>query len=261
MSVSKEKPLLETFRSLDSARKEALADLDGPLTLAFAALYLAKEHCNIDRLSAEHIVACLEAAGVAVSRTTIASALKRAGTRISRQANLSDETLFRLMTKGEREITPLLNKGAIEIVRVDGSRPRTARVQLTEILSAARGIVRICDPYYGFRTLDVLEAIPAKTTVQFLSAKTNEAGRKLSAAIRDFKTERPNIEFRITDRPHELHDRYLVTNDQMLLVGHGFKDIGNRESFMIRIDKTWAPDLLKETTAAFDLRWNRATTL
>ena len=28
--------------------------------------------------------------------------------------------------------------------------------------------------------------------------------------------------------PHDLHDRYVLTEDSLLLVGHGLKDIGEK---------------------------------
>lgn len=42
-------------------------------------------------------------------------------------------------------------------------------------------------------------------------------------------------------------------------MGHGLKDIGNKESFVIRLDKELVPDLIRETIQAFDLRWNAGT--
>lgn len=253
------KSLLETFHSLSSETKDILADLSSPLLLAFSALNIAHEQADVERLSAEHIVACLEAGGVALQKKSVSRALARAKDRVSTTKNIDGETLYCLMTKGQREILPYLGGGQISVVRVEGGKPRTARLRLAEILSQLKGLVRICDPYYGVGTLDSLDYIPKTSGVKFLTGITSETGRKLSGVLRDFKKERPTVEFRKAATPSELHDRYLVTKEQLVILGHGLKDIGGKESFMIRIGHDLSPDLIKETITTFDSRWGNAT--
>lgn len=252
------KSLLDTFGALDETTRDALADLDSPLLLSFAALSLAHDRAGYRRLSAEHIVACLEAAGVAVKRQSVSRALARAGQRVSRTEGLDGDNLYRLMTKGQRDIAPYLGGGKLSVVRIDGAKPRTARQRLGAVLGRLKEVVRICDPYYGVRTLDSLDFIPKATKVRFLTARTSESGRKLSGALRDFRKERPKIELRKTSS-HDLHDRYVLTKDSLLILGHGLKDIGGKESFMIHLDSSLAVDLIKETASVFDERWKAAS--
>ena len=72
------KSLLDTFEKLDPATKHTLADITSPRLLAFSALEIAETQCGIDRLTSEHIVACLESAGVAVKKLSISRALSGA---------------------------------------------------------------------------------------------------------------------------------------------------------------------------------------
>lgn len=255
------KSLLETFASLAPETKELLAEETSPLLLSFAALELAETQAGVDRLSAEHIVACLEAAGVAVRRTSVSRALAKAGNRVSTTKNEDAENLYRLMTKGKKEIEHLLSAKLMSVVRVEGGQPRTARRHLGDMLSELKGTVRICDPYYGVRTLDSLDHIPKTCQVRFLTSKTGEAAQKIQAAIRDFVKERPNTEFRLATNPSDLHDRYVLTADSLLILGHGLKDIGGKESFLIRLDRSLAPDLLQELGRSFDSRWQAAAVL
>jgi hypothetical protein len=88
-----------------------------------------------------------------------------------------------------------------------------------------------------------------------LTAKTSESVSKLQRAIRDFIKERAKAEFRLAAKPSDLHDRYVVTTDVLLILGHGLKDIGGRESFIIRLGRDLSADLIDETTKAFDARW------
>ncbi len=92
------KSLLETFENLDGATKHALADIISPRLLAFAALEIAETQCGIDRLSSEHIVACLEMAGVAVKKLSINRSLVAATGYISSRKD-EGETSYKLMTK------------------------------------------------------------------------------------------------------------------------------------------------------------------
>jgi len=94
-----------------------------------------------------------------------------------------------------------------------------------------------------------------------LTGKTNESTTKIHPAMRDFIKERPRTEFRLAQKPNELHDRYVVTGDTLLILGHGLKDIGGKESFIIRLGRDLVPDLIDELNNAFDARWSIGTVI
>jgi hypothetical protein len=253
--------LLDTFRSLDADLKASLAEIQSPLLLSFSALDIAENLAGVERLSAEHITACLEAAGIAVSKKSVLQALAKAGSRVSKYRSADGEILYRLMIRGKKEIENILSKEMIRVVRIESGQPRTGRLHLGEELSQLKDIVRICDPYYGVRTLDSLEHIPKACRIRFLTAKTSEDHRKLQAAIKDFVKENPRTEFRLTKNPSQLHDRYVLTDNILLILGHGLKDIGGKESFIIRLDKNVVSDLIREMTCSFDTQWSTGTPL
>lgn len=255
------KSLLATFAGLDAAMKESFADIESPLLLSFAALDIASNEGEVGRLTAEHIVAVLEAAGVAVKKTSIARALARAGDRISARKTVDGEVEYKLMTRGKREIEEVLGGELMAVAYIEGGKPRTARLRLGEVLAQLKGLVRVCDPYYGVKTLDTLDHLPPSTGFRFLTGKTTESSRRIAGAIRDFKKERPKAEFRVAAAPNELHDRYVLAKDRLLILGHGLKDIGGKESFIIRVDRELAPDLLTEVRDKFDERWKKGTAL
>jgi hypothetical protein len=184
--------LLETFEKLDISTKHEIAEITSAKLLALTALEIAETKCNVDRLTAEHIVACLEAAGVDVKKISIIRALASSSGFVS-TTNVEGESYYKLMTKGKRAIENILDNKKMSIVRVEQNQPRTARLELSELFQSVKGTVRICDPYYGVRTLDLLEKFPKTTKVLFISSQTNESGRRLEGALKDFKIERPNI--------------------------------------------------------------------
>src|SRR2546423_10331429 len=100
--------LLESFERLDPLLKHALSELSSPKLLRFAALEIAAREADVQRLRAEDIVACLEAAGVAVNRISVSRALARAGGNISTSKDPSGDTTYRLMTQGRTKIEHIL---------------------------------------------------------------------------------------------------------------------------------------------------------
>jgi hypothetical protein len=253
--------LLEKFEKLDAHLKYSLSEESSPLLLSLATLELAEREAGVQRLTAESIAACLEAAGVALKRTSVLRALARAGNKVATTRDPSGDTSYRLMTQGRREIAQLLQSDSLSVVRIEGGRPHTARQHLGDLMSSLTGTVRICDPYYGERTLETLDHLPKKTAIRFLTSKTNESALKVRGAFRDFAKERKNAEFRVLAPPNDLHDRYVLAQDSLLLVGHGLKDIGGKESFVVRLDRSLVPDLLDTLTASFDARWPTAVPL
>jgi hypothetical protein len=256
MVITKTRPpsLLDAFSSLEQPLKQKLASIKSPLTLGLATLVIAEDMKIRDYMSAEHIVAALEAAGVAVKKTKILRAFARAGGRVSRKI-IDEEIHYKVMTQGRNEASPMLDTGALQIFYIDAGKPRTARKMLQEVFSKMRGEIRICDPYYGIRTLDVLEMIDKNCKVNFLTAQTNEKINKLSGPFGDFKREWPKVEMRRYTNQKELHDRYVLCSDYLLILGHGIKDIGNKESFVIRIDSSYASDLINNIKNSFDNKW------
>jgi hypothetical protein len=246
--------LLSTFSTLDLPIKQALADIEKPLLLSFAALAIAEDFAERDYLSAEHIVAALEAAGVAIKRTQVLGALSKAGARVSKRV-FAGETFYRLMTIGRRQIEPLLGFGPIQVMYIKSGMPTTARKHLRDILAILPGDTRICDPYYGLRSLESLLDIPANSNIKFLTSHTSEKTSSLFGPLMDFKRERPNVEIRKLQSPNTLHDRYILTSDNLFILGQGIKDIGVKESFIINISRFCAPDLLKNLTVRFDKLW------
>jgi hypothetical protein len=165
------------------------------------------------------------------------------------------------MTPGRREVEPLLQTGNISVMYIDGEKPRTSRKNLAEILGELAGTVRVCDPWYGVRSLESLEMIRAENEVRFLTARTNENLARLTGPLKDFKTERPRTELRRVQNAGELHDRYVLGEQLLLIVGHGLKDIGGKQSFIITVPKALAPDLIAQVRTAFDEKWKTAVPL
>lgn len=145
--------------------------------------------------------------------------------------------------------------GPIEFfIYVSGRKPYTDRRTIENILKQATGEVRICETYLGSGTLDLLRSIPATCTVRVLIGEIKTLARE----VNDFKQEHPSFELRHHTQ-RELHDRYIVDDRGLVILGHGLKDIGKKESFAIFLEKSLMPDVIRDILRAFDDRWKSAT--
>jgi len=164
---------------------------------------------------------------------------------------------------GRRERKPfdLTENVGPSVVFVEAGKPRTAHLELSAFLTTMSGHIRICDPYYGTGSLYRLDELRDCKPIQFLTHTPDGKEKSfLPKALGDFIRERPDVEFR-RHRGRELHDRFVLTADELILLGHGLKDIGNRDSFVVRLDRTIAGDMIDTVRRSFDRKWQQADPL
>ena len=135
---------------------------------------------------------------------------------------------------------------------VVGGRPYDAHRELELIFGELTGDICICDPYIGDTTLDRLELLSAINSVRFLTQRNQANPTKFDS----FKAQFTNFEF--AQIAQVLHDRYILTGDSITLLGHGIKDIGKKDSFIISMDNSVAEDLLMVSKNKFDEHWRSA---
>ena len=126
-------------------------------------------------------------------------------------------------------------------------------------LAHLKGEIRIVDPYCGERTLDVLRDVKG-SQVRFLTRLDN-LGKRRSQFVRElgeFKLENLNVEFR--DYPYtDIHDRYIISSDLLVILGHSIKDLGTKESFGIVLRKGINRDIVEVLIGNFEARWKEST--
>jgi hypothetical protein len=155
-------------------------------------------------------------------------------------------------------ITTLAPADAPLVMFVEAGKPRTAHLHLEKIVESLSGEIRICDPYYGIKSLYRLDSLKHCKPIKFLTQRpdANET-QTLSAALQIWKQEHGDVEFR-RETGRELHDRFLLSADELILLGHGLKDIGNKDSFIVRIGRELAGDLIDTVRDSFDMKWAQA---
>lgn len=258
MKAEIQKPeLKKVFSQLDDGLKHCLLDLK-VLDLSLFILQTAKDKCEVEYLSKTEIASCADAAEISVSESAIKTALARGGNKIAKKS-IAGKMCWKIMLPGKKAIIELLDQGNISLVYIDGSKPRTDRRNFLKILQSLNSPIYICDPYFGIKSLDVLENVNKSVSVSFLS-KHLDGSPHFAGHLADFKKEHPNTNFRIYPQS-DIHDRYILTDGQLLIVGHGLKDMGGKESFVVSINRDLAPDLHSQIKNSFSSKWSRSTAI
>jgi hypothetical protein len=153
---------------------------------------------------------------------------------------------------------PTVERDAPLVFFVEAGTPRTAHLQLNDIFRPLSGEIRICDPYYGMGSLLRLDLLQQCRPIRFLTQNPdrNEA-QILPKALQEWKYQHGNVEFR-RHNGHDLHDRFVLASSELILLGHGLKDVGNKDSFIIRIRSELAADLIDSVRDSFDNKWQLA---
>ncbi len=220
---------------------------------AFWVLEVASKEFGTDRLTSNQIAEIL-VEKFEISRTSqaVGSALgKAANDGLVDKKRRSNE--FKLMKKGREKLylTGLENPG---VFYIEPGKPFSGKLLLfDDVLSEMKKRVWICDPHIGIRLLDILHNLDISIGIRIMTIQIHDKSAFRRALI-DFEKEHTNTEVRIAP-PKELHDRYILSDSGMWLVGHSLKDLGSKESFIVRLDE----DIKKSMESAFNNRWIAST--
>lgn len=147
---------------------------------------------------------------------------------------------------------------------IDGNKPWTDRNSLfPEFIKRLEGEILILDSYYGLGTLHILSQFPKNKKIRFLSGQlgTWEKQSEFSKEFIGFKKEFQNIELKVYTKFYELHDRYLISDNFLVLIGHGLKDVGNKECFLIALPSNEVSEIIKNLRQKFEERWIKSNNI
>jgi hypothetical protein len=176
---------------------------------------------------------------------------------------ISKETGFRCdICDGYGKIRPVSPKVTSDeaplVFFVESGKPRSAHLLLEDVFKELAGEIHICDPYYGMGSLLRLDLLKHCSLIKFLTKNPDSRERqRLPRALQEFKQEHGNIEFR-RHTGGDLHDRFIIADSELIILGHGLKDVGNKDSFIIRIPAELATDLIETLRDSFDAKWQVA---
>ena len=233
-----EKELRNKLEMFNSATAPALPEGPTKLELVLSSLALAKDRLGMRKLTAAEIVlVATEVWEFEIRPDSVSSALNRTGDKVHRHHEGAIVS-YEIMKAGREFLASHTQEGRIDVFYCEpGSKYSTKRLLADEILPSLSGDLKIVDAYCGDRTLDMLAQVPGKG-IEFLTrlANINAKDRdRFIRGFRDFKSEHPAVEIR--DYPGtDIHDRYIISADKVVLIGHSIKDLGGKETFLIVLD-------------------------
>jgi len=230
-----------------------------PLNKSLWALRVAKDKSRGTHFSsAVDISETLLSADVSLSPLRILKALARAGDAVARRQE-NGKPVFRLMAAGERTLASTVAGGDLHALYVTGEAPWSdRRLVVKDGLKSLKGKIHIVDKFFGVESLDFLQGFEKTAEIQFLTARLVGNVDGLRREILRFKKEFPRAQFRLYGHASELHDRYILSDDEVWLVGHGIKDLGAKESFVVILKHNFGKDLRAALVKTFQQRWNTA---
>lgn len=245
-------------------------NLDSPLDKALWALWVLRDYFehnahDFSSVSSAEISDILETRGIALTELQVERALARAGDRVHRKKIHGDDshrTYYKIMNNGKDYLRDKYTDSGMRVCVADGNKPWSDRhLTFADLAAELKGRICVLDKFYGVATLGILHHFKNAKVIHFLTAKTNESTAVFKKELEIFKKEFPALEVRIYPNQHELHDRYILTQNAVLIVGHGIKDLGTKESFVLLLTGEIAADMRVTLLEKFDERWKQSAPL
>lgn len=258
--------LIDLFLKADTTDYPDFDNYKTPLDMGLWVLWLAKEKLNIDQLDAKEIASIIvNVKEKSIEPESIINAFNRAkGKRVHVIKN-NNRILYKIMKEGKDYLLSKVKQESIQAFYFTPGKKYSARKILTkDILKELKGNIDIVDPYYSERTLYILKDIEGikNKKIRFLlrldSIKDAHERKKFLNELADFKKEFPDIEFRNYSN-RDIHDRYIISANYLVVVGQGIKDFGNKESFIILLSTTDFSTITQAISKNFEDKWKAST--
>ena len=254
--------ITKQFRTIDTKRYPDFYCYTSSLEKGLWVLWVAKDELEIKALSAKQIVSVItDVKEVKATETSIARAFAKAGDKLIVIRQKNSPCLYQIMKEGKDFLCSNLANEEVEVFYFEpGNRFSSKRILSKNLLARIEGDFGIVDPYCGVRTLDILKEIDDRN-IRFLTKLDNLRSNQKTRFLRhlsDFKTECTHVEFR--DYPsNDIHDRYIISDNHLVILGHSIKDLGSKETFSIFLNEEIAKDIVQDLRDNFNRRWKVST--
>ena len=255
--------IISKFKGFKADKFPDFYSYRGPLETGLWVLWVFKDGLGIKRLTAKQIAKVIvDEMEISVDADSITKSFNRAKDKIHVHKEGGD-VFYEIMKPGKGFLEAKTSGNSIFVYHFEPDRQFTSkRILSKDIFANLQGDLKIVDPYCGEKTLDILKDI-SNGQVKFLTRLTNLSDKDKKRFLRelqDFRLEKPSIEFR--DCPYaELHDRYIISADKIVLLGHSMKDLGKKESFAVLLGKKESKNIVEAINESFDRRWKQSSLL
>jgi len=255
--------IIKQLKRLDFSEFTDFHKLKKILDKGLWILWVCKEKLDLKKLSASQISHIIkEVKELSIDKKKITNAFNRAGNKIHTYRD-NEIVSYEIMKPGKDYLMSASNQKNINLLYFEPEKRFTSKRQLIKnVLNNLKGILKFADPYVDIRTLDILKDLN-NSEIRVLSKLTNLREPQRSRFLRelkDFLKENGNFQFKDYNK-RDLHDRYIISQDSIILIGHSIKDLGAKESFAVVLDKETNSDIYKVLNSNFDERWNLSNSI
>ena len=236
-----------------------------PLGQALWVLAIVKDTLGTKALSAGTISYILaELVELPLDEIAIARAFARASKRVKTHKR-DRELYYEIMAAGREFISESKRSHSVgEVLFFTGENAWSdANEQFPKMIAKLKGSLCAVDPYYGHGTFYLLRKFGKDRKIRFLSREMGAKEQKDLNLFRNdlqrFKKEFKNVELKRYSGSDQLHDRYIVADNALIIIGHGIKDIATKESFVVFLAEQMVRGFLPTLKQAFERRWKRST--
>lgn len=252
--------LANQLRGADLAKYPNFFDMEKPLDQGLWILLVVKSETDINRLSSEEISEISRLLHeVSIPNTSISQAFRKAGDMLHVH-NEAVPTSYEIMKTGKDRIRSKLPADMVESLYIrEGTEYTSKRLVVKQLIEETDGPLLVSDPYVGKRTLDILDSgAPEIRLLTRFDNLTSSKREKFLRWYKDYQKEHSHV--LVGDYPHShLHDRYVITDESLIIIGHSIKDLGGKESLALVLPHSLVSDLHSAISETFNRRWKEAT--
>lgn len=236
------------------------------LNQALWVLTVVKDNTDIKKLTAVEISSILcDLKEIHLQDKAIIRAFARCGSKVKTYKE-NGNVLYEIMAQGRDSLQNNSRINNNDILFFSGEHAWSdPNKNFPELIKKLDGELSILDPFYGNGTFFVLDKFGKNRKIRFLTCTLGKEEQtdenKFKINLNRFKKEFKNIELRKHSKPYELHDRYILADNAIVVIGHGIKDLASKESFVIFLPERLVSQFLPKIKKVFDERWSKASNL
>ncbi len=257
------KNLTLQFKKADFSEYPDVTRYEKALDAGLWVLWVHKEKLGQENyLTAGEIRDVLRSLGASFKEIELIKAFARADKKVDVE-RINNKSAYKIMRKGIDYLKSSAGGEGVAVYFIEGNQPRTDRKKLEDVVTKTKGEIKIVDKFYSRESLDMIEKFAQKSKIAWLTASIsrNEDETKFKSELSRFKSQYKHILIRKHAKEYELHDRYIVTDDALILFGHGLIDLGRKESFILVFKDDTAKEIRSLLSARFDEKWQKASNL
>jgi hypothetical protein len=241
--------VLERFKAANLENLPSLGAMSDDMARVFWVLLIGRDRAEQARMTAHEIgIVLQDVYAVMVPRQRITGLLDRERRAVARMRR-GGQTEYQLMDQGAQ----IVLQAGPDVVFIQPEQALSGIRTVESMLQSLEGEVRVCDPWIDGRSLDLLSVAVNARAIRLMTANIPKPGpfsRDLAAFRQQHVT---SIEVRVASGKI-LHDRYVIDERRMLILGTSLNGIGAKQTFVVSTGE----DVRSMALAAFDALWGKS---